>query len=261
MIEVRRSHKKNILLVLSLLIIISLFAFMQSASAYVLCGSPIQKWSSPSMTLLVNTTGGTADSGSAIQASMDTWTNVATSSFVFINGGGASGCNAGALDFQNVVCFGVIPEPGILGRTSTWYYPSTGEIVDSDTKINTNFPWATDGSPTAFDVQSVVTHEIGHSLCLDHTPIPSAVMSYAISMGQIKRTLHQDDIDGITYLYPGGAPPTQYTLTVSKSGTGSGTVSSSPSGISCGVDCSESYNSGTTVILTATPAAGSTFSG
>jgi hypothetical protein len=54
---------------------------------------------------------------------------------------------------------------------------------------------------------------------------------------------------------------TQYTLTVSKSGTGSGTVTSSPSGIDCGSDCSESYNQGTSVTLTAMPASGSIFGG
>src|SRR3990170_3323449 len=52
-----------------------------------------------------------------------------------------------------------------------------------------------------------------------------------------------------------------FTLTVTKAGTGSGTVTSTPAGISCGTDCSEPYASGTAVTLTATPAAGSTFSG
>ncbi|GAK57195.1 fibronectin type III domain protein [Candidatus Vecturithrix granuli] len=52
-----------------------------------------------------------------------------------------------------------------------------------------------------------------------------------------------------------------YTLSVSKAGTGSGTVTSSPAGISCGSDCTENYPSGTGVTLTATPSAGSTFSG
>ena len=51
------------------------------------------------------------------------------------------------------------------------------------------------------------------------------------------------------------------TLTVTKAGTGSGTVTSNPAGINCGADCSESYNNGTVVTLTATAAAGSTFAG
>ena len=58
------------------------------------------------------------------------------------------------------------------------------------------------------------------------------------------------------------APPVvTYALTVGKSGSGSGTVTSSPAGINCGADCSENYNSGTVVNLTASPAAGSTFAG
>jgi Divergent InlB B-repeat domain len=53
------------------------------------------------------------------------------------------------------------------------------------------------------------------------------------------------------------------TLTVTKSGTGaaSGTVTSSPSGISCGGTCSSSFVPGTTVTLTATPATGEVFTG
>ena len=51
--------------------------------------------------------------------------------------------------------------------------------------------------------------------------------------------------------------PQSFPLTVTKAGTGSGTVTAT--GINCGTDCSESYTSGTTITLTASPAAGSTF--
>ncbi|MGI8515627.1 MAG: InlB B-repeat-containing protein [Acidimicrobiia bacterium] len=51
------------------------------------------------------------------------------------------------------------------------------------------------------------------------------------------------------------------TLTVTKAGTGSGTVTSDPAGINCGIDCSESYVPGTSVTLTATAAGGGTFAG
>jgi alpha-tubulin suppressor-like RCC1 family protein len=53
----------------------------------------------------------------------------------------------------------------------------------------------------------------------------------------------------------------RFTLTVSKSGMGGGTVTSSPSGINCGSSCSAAYDSGTVVTLTATPATGSVFNG
>jgi len=50
-------------------------------------------------------------------------------------------------------------------------------------------------------------------------------------------------------------------LTVTKAGIGSGTVTSAPTGINCGSDCTENYASGTSVTLTAAPASGSTFAG
>ena len=51
------------------------------------------------------------------------------------------------------------------------------------------------------------------------------------------------------------------TLKVGTTGNGNGTVTSSPSGINCGGDCSEAYPVGTVVRLTATAASGSTFDG
>ncbi len=53
-----------------------------------------------------------------------------------------------------------------------------------------------------------------------------------------------------------------YTLNVNKAGTGTGFVSSANlSGINCGTDCSENYNAGTNVILSASANNGSTFTG
>src|SRR5437667_885996 len=51
------------------------------------------------------------------------------------------------------------------------------------------------------------------------------------------------------------------TLSVSRQGTGGGTVTSSPAGIDCGTACAATYDSGTVVTLTATPAANATFDG
>lgn len=50
-------------------------------------------------------------------------------------------------------------------------------------------------------------------------------------------------------------------LDLQKSGVGSGTVTSDPAGIACGSTCSAYFPQGGTVTLTATPAAGSTFTG
>lgn len=56
-------------------------------------------------------------------------------------------------------------------------------------------------------------------------------------------------------------PSSDYALSVNKAGTGSGTVMSSPAGISCGQTCVANYARGTSVTLSEVPTSGSTFSG
>jgi hypothetical protein len=70
-------------------------------------------------------------------------------------------------------------------------------------------------------------------------------------------TMSQDQAVTATFT----ASSSTHTLGVSLAGTGSGSVTSSPAGISCPGTCSHSYTSGTQVTLTATPASGSTFAG
>jgi hypothetical protein len=53
----------------------------------------------------------------------------------------------------------------------------------------------------------------------------------------------------------------RHTLTVSKEGTGSGTVTSTPAGVSCGATCAFNYTNGTAVTLTAASSPGSSFAG
>lgn len=57
----------------------------------------------------------------------------------------------------------------------------------------------------------------------------------------------------------GGSGTASYTLDIYKSGTGSGTITSLPAGIDCGSVCAANFSDGTSVTLTATPSAGSTF--
>jgi hypothetical protein len=52
-----------------------------------------------------------------------------------------------------------------------------------------------------------------------------------------------------------------FALGVTRAGTGTGTVTSSPSGINCGTSCTANYASGTSVTLAAAAASGSTFAG
>lgn len=55
--------------------------------------------------------------------------------------------------------------------------------------------------------------------------------------------------------------PSHYALSVSKSGTGTGTVTSNPAGIACGATCAGNFANGGSVTLTATADAGFAFNG
>jgi subtilase family serine protease/sugar lactone lactonase YvrE len=66
----------------------------------------------------------------------------------------------------------------------------------------------------------------------------------------------------LIYLNPlSSPPPGSSTLTVTKTGGGTGTVKSVPFGIDCGLDCSQAYIDGTAVTLITVPATGSILAG
>ena len=56
-------------------------------------------------------------------------------------------------------------------------------------------------------------------------------------------------------------PPAFRTLNVFKGGAGAGTVTSSPSGLTCGPVCTAQFGNGTSVTLTETPSSSSKFGG
>jgi len=189
-------------------------SYFSSASAFQVCttgsngtGAEI-KWGTTSTTYLVNTSGGPDNSLSAIQAAMQTWTDVTTSSFIFIYSGSTTKTSNdyGSNDGINIVTFGPMGTNGTLAENSYWYNTTSGQLIDTDIQFNTSYPWATNGSIIAYDVQNVSTHELGHSLCLDdlkNDTDSEKTMYYEAGLGETKkRTLDQDDIDGITYLYP-----------------------------------------------------------
>jgi len=109
-----------------------------------------------------------------------------------------------------------------------------------------------------------------NDLCSSHTLGPGASCTadvefdpQAAGSKSAQLSVPSDDLANptLTVSLAGSAVIPQYTLTVLKAGTGTGTVTSSPAGISCGGNCSVSYDSGTSVTLTANPGTYSTFTG
>lgn len=168
-------------------------------------GEEIQ-WFDPNARYYINPSGGPSESLSAIRAAMETWTNVPTSEFSFTYNGETQSSNSGENDGTNILCFRPLGENGTLGLNSFWFNSYTGEMLDSDITLNTSYSWDTNGSQNAFDVQNVATHELGHALSLADlydSGDSEKTMYFQSTPGETKqRSLHQDDINGITYLYP-----------------------------------------------------------
>ena len=99
-----------------------------------------------------------------------------------------------------------------LALTTTTFYTGTGEIFDADMEINNNFSWKAGGEgnqATAYDLESIVTHEAGHFLGLAHTPASTAVMYASFAPGEVRTDLSSADLNDVCGIYPGTAPPSQ----------------------------------------------------
>jgi hypothetical protein len=138
----------------------------------------------------------------SLTSAENTWNNVAESKFAFSDGETTSRCPSlvdecpGPQTFDGFNDVGWVAMGGCCTLGVTWY--GIG-IDEADTALNTRFRWTT-GSGSGYDVETVLLHEIGHTLGLDHSSVSGAVM-YA-TYANVRRTLHEDDIRGVTYLYP-----------------------------------------------------------
>ncbi len=86
---------------------------------------------------------------------------------------------------------------------TTLSWADGGELVDADISLNgLDYVWSLGDTGVLTDFKSILIHEIGHYFGLTHTAEPGAVMRTDYEQGDTVRTLGQDDIDGLAYLYP-----------------------------------------------------------
>ena len=109
-------------------------------------------------------------------------------------------------------------------------------------------------------ISSLAPGATSNQSCGATAPSIAITKSFYVAVDPVfGETVTADNLSNIIGLTVTSAAIPTYLLTLTKAGTGSGTVTGP--GINCGSDCAESYASGTVVSLTATPSAGTTFTG
>jgi hypothetical protein len=91
-----------------------------------------------------------------------------------------------------------------LAKTTVTFDESSGEILDADIEVNHAYnEFTVSDQNVKYDLLSVITHEVGHFIGMDHSPDYDATMFAGYDQGTIDlRTLEQDDIDGACAAYP-----------------------------------------------------------
>ena len=169
------------------------------------------RWPSSSVTMVVQEDGarGITDGTDilATRASLLTWGLPTCTSFQFVDGG-LSPTSVSADDGVNRIMFTQNWSYGDNGVVALTEQRTTGSVPeqwhDADITVNEQwFTWATDGDLQSYDVQSVLTHELGHVLGLGHSPVVESTMYFGYSKGlTLGRTLHDDDRLGVCFIYP-----------------------------------------------------------
>jgi hypothetical protein len=195
----------------------------------------------------LNPTEGTNVSGSqslaaVAQASFQSWLGVSTAKISFAQGANTASTVGPGYDGINVVTTNVSSSAWtalgagttVLAFTETFWFNVggagivdnlgrainfPGQIMEADIVFNPGFTYSTNTTvpSSSVDFQSVLTHEIGHFLGLDHTNLLSSTMFWTTTSGvSYPRTLSTDEGAGISALYP--------TASFSSTGTMTGTV-------------------------------------
>lgn len=159
-----------------------------------------------------------------IEAAMSAWSNVESSTLRVVNGGAGAVCTnyagVNAIAFNN--CDGrFAPTPecariialGGMRWTTTQTKVVNGITFNKATRGFISFnPFSACSFANHCDVREITTHELGHALGLGHSQFADATMASFVHLDGRCASIRQDDIDGITFLYPiedeGGGPLT-----------------------------------------------------
>jgi MYXO-CTERM domain-containing protein len=195
---------------------------MDLATECITSGTPLF-WSSGCITVNVQSAGApragvSADAAEAsVRRALDTWLSADCGSgmpSITVELGQRVRCDAAEYSKDhhnaNIIVFreGEWPYPGgddALGFTRLRFDDDRGELWDADIELNAVSEPLAIGKPLTgqVDLDSLITHEIGHLLGLAHTLVEDGTMMAGYVKGSTElRTLAADDIAGICAIYP-----------------------------------------------------------
>lgn len=154
----------------------------------------------------------------AVRLAFKAWTDIPDAGIVFYED--AAHASRPITDYTDnnvhLVFFDEANTTGYFGSTSSGLVAITpvefvgNQIIDADIIFNgRDWRYSThsvNNGGNTFDIQSIATHEVGHLLGLDHSPVWGATMvpfTYAGTTSQ--RSLEHDDQAGVIALYPSAA--------------------------------------------------------
>ncbi len=180
------------------------------------------------------------------------------------SGAGANGGSAtsgvqrgtGSAQFTQYSCDATAPALLTSGKRVDYTIPEPLTVTKSGNGTGT-----VTSSPTGITCGATCNANFDSSTVVTLTPTPDSGMAFTgwggacSGTGACQVTMNSAQSVSATFIR---APKS---LTVTKTGAGTGTVTSSPAGINCGSTCTASFADGSAVILTATADAGKAFAG
>ena len=204
------------------------------------------RWADGSLpvSFYVNPTGLPTGATTSIAAAAQTWEND-PGSYMDYTYAGTTSLTSGVSDGVNVIGSGTLSDASTIAQCTYWYYTSSQQLAEFDITYNTGHcSFATNGSSSAYDIQGIGTHELGHTLHLldlyDTENANEVMYGYGYAGETSQRALAWGDIAGIHAIYPvvganytlsgtvtgsGGSPLAGVTVNIG--GTASGTTNAS----------------------------------